>query len=60
MSGTSVNHKDVYLNGDLVEPLSVPKMKLYEKISQQEINDSITKKQKELKSKKEGGDVKED
>jgi len=58
MSGTSPNNKDVYLNGQLVEPL--PKTKLYEKISQEEINKRILEKQKEvLKSKQEAGDVQE-
>jgi hypothetical protein len=58
MSGTSPNNKDVYLNGELVQPL--PKTKLYEKISQDEINKKILEKQKEVLGKKEGGDVKED
>ena len=58
MSGTSPNNKDVYLNGELVQPL--PKTKLYEKISQDEINKKILEKQKEVLGKKEGGNVKED
>ncbi len=62
MSGTSIrnnkNEKKVYLNGDLVAPL--PKVKLYEKISQLEINQKIIDRQKEVQALKEGGDVKED
>ena len=50
MSGTSAEPKKVYINA--VEQIPIPKTKLWETVSPEEINKRIVEKQKEQKGEK--------